>query len=103
MTPPALPPRRKDLSTAWFVAYVLGCVVLFSLPGFLLCRFWEGWGLGISVLVGALSWPLSYLVLSYALLPVLWLVLRCTGRAPGRSAKGKWRSGDGDASGGGGR
>ena len=53
--------RRRECSALMFIAFMLGCVAVISLPGFLYFYFWEGAGWVVSLLIGFL---LGNLVLS---------------------------------------
>lgn len=59
----ALRKRRRDCSTVFFVVFMLGCVVVTTLPGFLYFFFWENAGWVVSSLIGFLlgSFVLSLL------------------------------------------
>ena len=46
--------RRNQCSTVLFVAFVVGCAALITLPGFLFYYFWMGAGIGVSTLIGFL-------------------------------------------------
>ncbi len=63
MVTQALRKRRKDGSVFFFLAFILGCLALMTLPGFLYFFFWEKAGWVVSSLIGFLlgSFALSVL------------------------------------------
>lgn len=84
MVTQALRKRRKDCSTVFFLSFILGCVVLVTLPGFLYFFFWEKAGWVISSMIG-------FLLGSFALplLEGLGLVLAAVRRLLGKESGAK--------------
>jgi len=77
--------RRRECSALMFIAFMLGCVVVITLPGFLYFFFWEKAGWVVSSLIGFL---LGNVALS--LLEGLGAVRGLLGRKSG-SKKGRVR------------